>query len=100
MEDATARGWLASEEEIAARAALMWQRKLKSRAYIEEQLKKRGLPIPPAAEDDAQTARGLIVKKFGNLSELDAEGRVKAQRYLLNRGFDDRTIKKVLNVEE
>jgi SOS response regulatory protein OraA/RecX len=50
LENATARGWLASEEEIAARAALTWQSKLKSRADIEAQLKKRGLPIPPSQE--------------------------------------------------
>src|SRR5437879_1346003 len=39
--------WLQPEAEIAERAALTFQRKLKSRSYIENQLQKRGLPLPP-----------------------------------------------------
>lgn len=98
--EAESKNWLPSEDEIATRAALVFQRKLKSRRYIDSQLEKRGLPRPP--RDDAAeqaTALKVVEKKFGPVGELEVEQRQQALRYLANRGFDENTIRMVLNAE-
>jgi SOS response regulatory protein OraA/RecX len=93
--------WLQSEAEIAARAALTFQRKLKSRSYIENQLQKRGLPLPPHDEQAEQAgARKLVEKKFGPVEDLNFESREQALRYLSYRGFTESTIRTVLNDSE
>jgi SOS response regulatory protein OraA/RecX len=97
---AESKRWLQPEEEIAARAAVVFQRKLKSRSYIENQLAKRGLPLPPR-DDEAEraTARAAVEKKFGPIGELDIERRRQALRFLAGRGFDEHTMGMVLNAE-
>jgi regulatory protein len=109
LAEASERGWLAPDEEIAARAALAYARKLKSRRYIEAQLRKRGLPLVSlafeeelgldgeAAAGEATRARALAERKFGDLSALDYEGRARVFRFLKYRGFEDRWIRQVLN---
>ena len=98
MNEADGKGWLLPERDIAARAALTWQRKLKSRRYIEAQLLKRGLPVPDRDDEaELETVRSLVEKKFGLLK--CKEDRAQAQRYLKYRGFDDRTIRMVLNAK-
>lgn len=100
LAQAQTKRWLQSEDEIAARAALTFQRKLKSRAYIENQLLRRGLPLPPQDHEMEQaTARKLVEKKFGPVENLGFEERESAMRYLGNRGFDEHTIRMVLNAE-
>jgi SOS response regulatory protein OraA/RecX len=100
LAEAESKRWLQPEDEIAARAALVFQRKLKSRSYIENQLTKRGLPVPPR-DDAAEQATALkaVEKKFGPVAELEFEQRRQALRYLANRGFDEHTIRMVLNAE-
>ena len=93
-------GWLPQESAIAAHAALVWQRKLKSRQYIEEQLRKRQLPLPPADDEiEVTTVRTLVERKFGQPEKLSADERARALRFLTYRGFDERTIGMVLNAE-
>ena len=103
LSEAEARNWLPAPEEIARRAALAWQRRHKSRRYIEGQLRKRQLPLPPRdAENEnieRQNVRLLVEKKFGPPQELTFEERVHAQRFLRFRGFDDHTIRTVLHAE-
>ncbi|MGZ3722267.1 MAG: regulatory protein RecX [Bdellovibrionales bacterium] len=100
MAEAERKGWLLPENEIAERAALTFQRKLKSRTYVENQLQKRGLPVPPHDNEAEQaTARRVVEKKFGAIEDLQPEERTQALRYLSNRGFDESTIRMVLNAE-
>ena len=100
MAEAAAKGWLQPEDEIAARAALVWQRKLKSRGYIESQLIKRGLPVPPLdREHEMQIARKAVEKKFGPIEHLNDQSREQALVYLSHRGFEEHTIRTVLNAE-
>jgi SOS response regulatory protein OraA/RecX len=101
MARAEASRWLAPETEIAERAALTFERKLKSRAYIENQLQKRGLPLPPRdVQAERQSARNLVEKKYGPVEDLSFESRAQASRYLIYRGFDESTIRTVLNDPE
>lgn len=97
--EAEARGWLGDEQAIAERLAGALARKNKSRRYIEAQLKKRRLPaVTLEATNELEKARELLVRKFGE-EKLSFEDKAKAFRFLRNRGFDDRSIRKVLNNE-
>lgn len=96
--EADANGWLGVPEEIAARTALALQRRKKSRAYVEGQLRERGLPIPQIDEEaELQNARELVERKFGAPAEMSYDDRAKAYRFLKYRGFADRLIRTVLN---
>ncbi|MGE0527770.1 MAG: regulatory protein RecX [Bdellovibrionales bacterium] len=108
LAEADENGWLPSEEIMAKRAVESYERKLKSRRYIEGQLRKRGLPVPdattasefePEVEEESvevQKARALVERKFG-AHKLSFEERAKAFRYLKYRGFEDRWIRQVLS---
>lgn len=105
LDEASERGWLAPDEDIAARAALAYARKLKSRRYIEAQLRKRGLAMPVSVPDEGETpaevdkARALVERKFGDVRALDRDTRAKVFRFLKYRGFEDRWIRQVLNAK-
>ncbi len=99
--EADANGWIPPEVLIAERAAQVWNSRLKSRSYIEGQLRKRHLPLPPSdLETEATKARELIEKKYGPPSELNDEDKSKAYRFMKYRGFDDHTIRMVLNGQD
>ena len=100
LNEADERGWIGQPEEIAARAALALQRRKKSRRYIEGQLRKRGLPLPPRDDEaELENVRELIERKFGPPAELSFDERAKAFRFLKYRGFADRLIRTVLNAK-
>lgn len=97
MTEAEENGWLVSEEQIAERLVLAFERRQKSRRYIEGQLKKRRLPIPKGeAENETEIARRLVERKFG-IEKLSFVDKAKAYRFLKYRGFEDRAINEVLN---
>ncbi|MBX3021046.1 MAG: regulatory protein RecX [Bdellovibrionales bacterium] len=98
LNEAAENGWIPPEEELAQRATAAYRHSLKSRRYIEGQLRKKGLPVPPRDDEAEVTAiRTLVERKFGSPSELTFEERTKVYRFLKYRGFDDRGIKQVLN---
>lgn len=68
-------------------------RKEKGIFYINQSLKKKGLP-PLAADPERELAKclELLRKKYGESTPLSAPIRVKAFRYLTSRGFDSETI--------
>jgi SOS response regulatory protein OraA/RecX len=98
LDEADANGWLAPEEVIAERAARALGRKFKSQRYIEGALRKRRLPVPPRDnEAELEKIRDLVERKFGPAADLSFEEKAKAFRFLKYRGFDDRSIRQVLN---
>lgn len=98
LNEAESHGWIAPEEVIAERAAKALSRKCKSQRYIEGALRKRRLPIPPRdTENEIDKIRQLVERKFGPAAELSFEEKAKAFRFLKYRGFDDRSIRQVLN---
>lgn len=100
MGEAEARGWLSDEALIAERLVGVLARKNKSRRYIEAQLRKRRLPVVGLNGDgELEKARELLVRKFGE-EKLNFEDKARAFRFLRNRGFEDKWIRKVLNNEE
>lgn len=100
LEEADAHGWIGEPEDIAARAASALQRRMKSRRYVEGQLRKRGLPLPPRDDEkELANARALIERKFGAPTDLSFEERARAFRFLKYRGFEDRLIRMVFHAE-
>lgn len=98
LDEALSRGWMPSEEALAIRAAALYRRALKSHRYIEAQLVKRGLPVPPPDEESELVAiRNLIERKFGPVAELERDQHNQVYRYLKYRGFEDHGIRQVLN---
>ena len=95
MQAAATRGWLPPENEIAERLALALARRHKSQMYIEGQLRSRGLPVPPPA-DEREAIRRLIERKFG-AGALTSEQQDKAYRFLRYRGFEEDAVRQVLN---
>ena len=98
--EASARGWLAPDAEVATRAALAYERQNKSRGYIEARLRQRHLPLPvlsPAAELDK--IRALVERRFGLLAELSETDRPRVVRFLKYRGFEDQLIRQVIHAE-
>jgi SOS response regulatory protein OraA/RecX len=92
------RNWLLEPEKLAVRATEEFSRRKKSHRYIQDQLRRRGLP-PTAANDDAELTkmRGLLQRKFGSAIDLAYEENAQAFRFLKYRGFQDALIRKVLN---
>lgn len=91
-------GWLRPPEELASSATEAWNRSHKSHRYIQEQLRRKGLPATPMDEDvEREKVLYHLQKKFGAKPRLSYEDRTKAYRFLKYRGFDDGIIYKVIN---
>jgi SOS response regulatory protein OraA/RecX len=100
LQQAEECGWLINEQLISERAVDSLQRRFKSRGYIEDQLRKRQLPLPKIDETlELENARTLVQKKFGDSRDLSYDERAKAFRYLRNRGFNDQVIGMVFHAE-
>ncbi len=87
------RGWLLPPEELAAKVTENLHSKNKGYLYIQNFLRKKGLPSTdrdPHREIDK--ARALIETK-----SKDSQDRKKTVSLLKNRGFDTETISRVLN---
>lgn len=97
LRDAEDSGWLPPEDQIAQRLALTLARRHKSQAYIEGQLRARGLPVKDGGPE-LEKVRHLVERKFGP-GPLPSEDQERAYRFLKYRGFEDRVIQQVLNEE-
>jgi SOS response regulatory protein OraA/RecX len=97
LSDAEDSGWLPPEDQLAQRLALTLARRHKSRAYIEAQLRAKGLPVKDGGPE-LENARHLVERKFGP-GPLTSEDQERAYRFLKYRGFEDRVIQQVLNEE-
>lgn len=101
MAEAEVNGWLIPEDQVAERLALSLAKRHKSQAYIEGQLRKRGLPLPSSEAEreiennETESIRHLVKRKFG--LNLSLEQKAKAYRFLKYRGFKDSSIEQVLN---
>lgn len=100
LAEADDHGWLASDESVAERTVAALIRKNKSQRYIQNQLRKRHLPVVKVDQDsELESARTLLERKMGSATGLTWEQKGKAQRFLAYRGFSSQTIRKVLNGE-
>ncbi len=103
IEEAKNRKWLSEPEILSARAAESLGRKLKGQKYIQNHLKKRGLPpISISDELELEKAVTLVKNKWNNKTGISTEKfsiaeKQKIARFLLSRGFGMATIGKVIN---
>jgi regulatory protein len=98
IEGVRASGLLREPEELAKAVAAQLARKKKSYRYIQEFLKKKGLPaVQKTGEEELEKARELLLLKFRKGPPFSYEEKPKVQRYLMYRGFDHETIRKVMN---
>jgi SOS response regulatory protein OraA/RecX len=93
--------WLSPPEEIAERVAAELGRKKKGHRFINQFLKSKGLPaVTKDLDSEVEKARELVSAKMKHDFETDGplpwEAKMKAQRILMNRGFDLETIRKAL----
>lgn len=101
MREAISRRWVRPEDEIAEDASEAYGRKLKSHAYIKEQMEKRGLPTPDLDFTEEQDKiNELLRRRFSHADLSDYDQCVKVIRFLRNRGFDVQAIRAIIkNVE-
>ncbi|MCC7405732.1 MAG: regulatory protein RecX [Bdellovibrionales bacterium] len=89
------RKWLSDPAELAERVAVNLSAKRKGQLYIQNYLRRKGLPGVKADEgQELSKARELVEMRFAR--NLDFALKQKAYRFLANRGFEDQIIKKVL----
>jgi regulatory protein len=106
--------WMLPPEEIAERTAIELGRKRKGHRFINQFLKTKGLPpVTRDADEEFRKALDVVDSKLGPswhldrtengegqpLLDYDAKKKInqKIYRLLANRGFDDETIRRVLD---
>jgi len=100
LDDFTQCGWLC-ETRYAEMLLRARQGKFGSRRIIHE-LREKGVSeetiaavLPPAAENELETARAVWAKKFGTAA-TDTKNKAKQMRFLAGRGFGQETIFKLM----
>jgi len=91
-------------QKLAEKIATVLQRRGKGRIYINQYLAKKGLPsVQMDAREELEKALSLVENKFSDLEGLDREQKAKKKekigRFLLARGFDMGTVRKVIYEE-
>lgn len=95
------QGWLPDSLEkaqaLSEKTAAMLKRKGKGPLYIQHYLQKVGLP--PVAEEpseELEKARELAHNKFSDIDKMDRKEKGKVARFLISRGFNLDTVRKVI----
>jgi regulatory protein len=102
--------WMLPPDELSERLALELGRKRKGHRFIQKSLKEKGLPQTTVDRDEEyRKALEIVTSKLGNRHlyeeedgvKLDYEAKKKVNqkiyRLLVNRGFEDETIRRILN---
>ena len=92
------REYIKEPEFLSKQFGEALHRKEKGIYYINNALKKKGLPpLPTDPDRELSKCRELLQKKYGDQENLTTPLRVKAFRYLTSRGFDSETINKAIH---
>lgn len=95
LQTAKERGWMPAPEELSERVARQLGQKGKGLLYIQQYLKKKGLPAVAADEEaECEKCRKLIAPLLAKEKDF-----IKLTRYLQNRGYENHIIRKVLDEE-
>lgn len=93
--------WLPRPEDLSERLASELGRKKKGHRYINQFLRQKGLPpVSKSLDDEVEKAAAVVQAKLAKSGPFDYEERKKVYRLLSNRGFDEETIRRVLNRSE
>lgn len=90
-------GLIMPPSELAKKTAEILHGKNKGYYYIQNYLRKKGLPeVEREEEIEMNKACDILNNHFTEGEKLNNEQKQKAMRLLNNRGFDNETIKKVI----
>lgn len=93
IEEVKERGWLLPPDELSAKVTENLHNKNKGYHYIQQFLRKKGLPeTPKDPQRELEKARDILERRGG--SDLPTK---RLASLLKNRGFDTETIGKVVN---
>jgi regulatory protein len=95
------KGWVPNSEEdlraLSEKTAAALKRKGKGQLYIDQYLEGKGLaPVKVDSAEELEKARQLVENKFSDLNKMNEKEKVKAARFLISRGFDEETVRKVI----
>ncbi len=94
---AHARKYIKDPHELAAQTGRALQARGKGRFYVQQALKKKGLPaLHLDSEQELANCQELLSRRFHGHDLSQTAVRVKAFRYLTSRGFDSETVNKAL----
>lgn len=89
--------WLGDPQDLAQRMADMLHRKNKGIQYINNYLRDKGLPqVAPDREAELEKALEIVKGKYDLEEKLTREDKAKVGRFLMSRGFDSETVRKVI----
>jgi regulatory protein len=92
------RNWLLAPKELSHKVTARLHEKLKGHLYIRGYLQQKGLPSPDIDQDiEKQKAQQLLEQKFGSKDNFTFTQKQKAYNYLRQRGYEDNTIRRVIN---
>lgn len=93
LQEIKERGWLIPEHELSEKVTQSLHRKNKGIHYIQQFLKKKGLPVTALdPEVEFEKALHLVKQRI-----KDPQALQKVSSLLKNRGFDTETIGKVIH---
>ncbi len=99
IEFAKSHKWLGDPQNLAERFADMLHRKNKGINYINNYLREKGLPSVGSDNDfELEKAMELVKNKYRSLEgkSLSRGEKEKVGRFLVSRGFDSGTVRKVI----
>ena len=98
IEDVKERGWLLEPSVLAGKVAKQLSNKEKGHRFIQGYLRQKGLPnTEKDASLEEEKARSFIERKLKKEPPYTFAEKQKAAPMLMRRGFDQDTIRKVLN---
>ena len=90
--------WLINPEELAGRLAGQLHKKKKGWLFIQSALKKKKLPLISKQEDlEEEKCRWWLAKKLNPAEDLSQDTIKKMYHFLIYRGFEGATAKKVIH---
>lgn len=94
-------GWIPNSTEslqaLAEKVAGTLRRKGKGPLYINHFLKEKGLPpVQSQPDEELEKARELAHNKFSDIENMDRKEKAKVGRFLISRGFNLETVRKVI----
>jgi len=96
------KGWIASSKEdlqaLSEEVVAVLKRKGKGPLYINRYLEEKGLvPVSMDPAEELEKARELVENKYSDFKKMDRNEKAKVGRFLMSRGFDLETVRKVIN---
>ncbi len=98
IEFAKSQKWLRAPQELAQRFSGQLHQRYKGILFINAALRDKGLPeIDRDSALELEKALTIVKNRYDEIHELDDNEIAKIGRFLIARGFESETVRKVLN---